>query len=309
MLLSENVNCLYCFSLLSYIKLHWGAARLNKLGNRENHKMPEDPQKILQDNDELFFADEDDEVIFAEENDDKLIFYKDEVIFSEEEKFSQNRVIDSWKVLLVDDEIEIHNVTELALNNFTFEGKNLTFLNAYSGQEAKSLIENNPDTAMILLDVIMETEDAGLEVVQYIRDILNNHLVQIILRTGQPGKLQEDQIIFRYGINDYKTKTELNRQKLVNEVTTKLREFKTIVEIEKRKRELEQNLMEKSNLCKHLNNKVEQLEKEVEQLTKEINRRDKNFQEKENEYNKIIYELNKTQKKIKQLCKTKPERK
>ncbi|MGK7917823.1 MAG: response regulator [Prochloraceae cyanobacterium] len=154
----------------------------------------------------------------------------DEVIFTEESPALEEATTESWKILLVDDEQEIHHVTQLALDDLIFEGKKLTFLSAYSGEEAKALIKQHSDTAMIFLDVVMETEDAGLDVVRYIREVLKNQFVQIILRTGQPGQVPEDVVTLNYDINDYKTKTELTRQKLMTRVITSLRVYKTLVE-------------------------------------------------------------------------------
>ena len=79
--------------------------------------------------------------------------------------------------------------------------------------------------AIILLDVIMETDDAGLEFVKYVREVLGNQLVRIILRTGQPGQVPEKSVIINYDINDYKTKTELTTSKLYTTVLTALRSF------------------------------------------------------------------------------------
>ncbi|MGL5060681.1 MAG: response regulator, partial [Microcoleus sp.] len=136
------------------------------------------------------FAEEDDVLVFAEE-DDELIFAEEEAAVAIEAA----SIEPDWKILIVDDEIEIHNITKLALNDFTFERKTITFLSAFSGKEAKEIVKENPDIALILLDVVMETEAAGLEVVKYIRDILDNKLVRIILRTGQPGQVPEDVVI------------------------------------------------------------------------------------------------------------------
>ena len=161
----------------------------------------------------------------------------DEVIFAEESPAREEETIESWKILLVDDEPAIHQVTQLALSDLIFEGKKLTFLSAYSGAQAKVLIKQHPETAMIFLDVIMETEDAGLDVVRYTREVLDNQIVQIILRTGQPGRVPEDLVTLNYDINDYKTKTDLTRQKLITKVVTSLRAYQTLVENE---RQLEQ---------------------------------------------------------------------
>jgi two-component system sensor histidine kinase ChiS len=198
---------------------------------------------IAEDDEELVFADEDDEeLVFADEDDEELISAnadENQVVFPDTNELPL-LAVNSWKVLVVDDEAEIHNVTKLVLNGFTFEGKPLTLISAYSGEEAKVLIEKNPDTALILLDVVMETDEAGLEVVKYIRNILRNLLVRIILRTGQPGQAPEDVVIINYDINDYKTKTELTTRKLFTALVAALRAFRTLTKLEESRRELAQ---------------------------------------------------------------------
>jgi adenylate cyclase len=161
------------------------------------------------------------------------------LVFIEEDAVEEKPIESSWKVLIVDDEIEIHDITKLALKEFIFENKSIKFFSAYSGKEAKEIIKNNDDIALILLDVVMETEEAGLAVVKYIRDILNNKIVRIILRTGQPGQIPEDVVIVNYDINDYKSKTELTNKKLFTTVVTALRSFSSLNQIESSKSELE----------------------------------------------------------------------
>lgn len=139
---------------------------------------------------------------------------------------------DLWKVLIVDDEEDVHILTKLVLRDYSFEGRKLQFLSAYSAEEANRIIEENPDTALLLLDVVMEEHDSGLKVVRHIRDFLDNRFVRIIIRTGQPGRAPEHEIVSRYDINDYKTKTELTSQKLFTAVTSSLRAFRDIQTIE-----------------------------------------------------------------------------
>ncbi|HEY9824529.1 MAG TPA: response regulator, partial [Stenomitos sp.] len=134
----------------------------------------------------------------------------------------------SWKILIVDDDAEVHTITQLALRDVVFDDKSLTFLSAYSAQEAQQLVQDHPDIAIIFLDVVMETDDAGLKLVEYIRETLGNLAVRIILRTGQPGQAPESMVAANYGIDDYKTKTELTAQKLTLSVLTALRAFSTL---------------------------------------------------------------------------------
>lgn len=157
---------------------------------------------------------------------------------------------DTWKVLIVDDEEEVHAVTRLVLKDFEFAGKGLTFLEAYSGEEAKKFIAAHPDTAVMFLDVVMERHCAGLEVVRYVREELKNSFVRIILRTGQPGQAPEEKVIVEYDINDYKEKTELTAQKLFTSMVASLRAYRDILTIEANRRGLEKIMEATRTICK-----------------------------------------------------------
>lgn len=171
---------------------------------------------------------------------DTILFDDDEdMLFAADDIPSVEPRNNTWKVMLVDDEEEIHNVTKLSLADFSFENKDLTFISAYSGQEATRLIEEHPDTALILLDVVMETDDAGLKVAQHIRREIGNQMVRIVLRTGQPGQAPEGAVIIDYDINDYKAKTELTTQKLFTTVVTALRAYGHVTAIDAHRREVE----------------------------------------------------------------------
>lgn len=146
-----------------------------------------------------------------------------------------------WKVLIVDDEQDIHNVTKLAFEDFSFEQKNILFLSAFSVEEAKKLIQEHPDTALILLDVVMEEDDSGLQFVKYLREELKNNMVRIILRTGQPGHAPEKKVVIDYDINDYKEKSELTVQKFYTAVVLALRSFRDLSDLEAKKKEVEKS--------------------------------------------------------------------
>jgi response regulator RpfG family c-di-GMP phosphodiesterase len=163
----------------------------------------------------------------------------DEFLFAAEPEPVQSVSNGSWKVLIVDDEPEVHAVTRLALNDFSFQQKRLEFISAYSGEEAQKILATQPDIAVVLLDVVMETDDAGLKVASYIRETLHNHFVRIILRTGQPGQAPERQVIVNYDINDYKSKTELTAQKLFTVMMSSLRSYRDIISLEQSRQGLE----------------------------------------------------------------------
>jgi DNA-binding MarR family transcriptional regulator/CheY-like chemotaxis protein len=209
----------------------------------------------------------------AIDQNDEFIFAQEDEEINPGEKTEQNTSENSWKILIVDDDVEVHNVTKLALSDFTFEGKPLTFISAYSAQEANQLIQSHPDTAIMFLDVVMETENAGLQVVQFVRDELENHLVRIILRTGQPGQAPENVVAVNYGIDDYKTKTELTSQKLSITVVTALRAFSTLMTMLESSRSLELELIQHKQAEAALRfsemrerEKVQQLEQSLQAL-------------------------------------------
>lgn len=138
-----------------------------------------------------------------------------------------------WQILIADDEDEVHTVTKVALADVVFKGRSLAFLHAHSSMDALRILENNSDIAIVLLDVVMEADDAGLRLVREIREKLGNRRLRIVLRTGQPGLAPERSVIIEHDINDYKSKTELTRQKLLTCIISALRSFDDIVSLEK----------------------------------------------------------------------------
>jgi diguanylate cyclase (GGDEF)-like protein len=202
----------------------------------------------------------------------------------------------SWKILVVDDEQQVHEVTRLALKSFKFEDKPLEIISAYSGQEAQFILDRHPDTAVLLLDVVMETSYAGLDLVKYIRENLHNFFVRIILRTGQPGEVPESSIIKGYDINDYKTKTELTQQKLFSALVTAIRSYRDIVTIEDARHEiavLNEKLQDfNRTLEETVKIRTQELEAKNRELEREVQARLK-AQEKLQEINKALDLANK----------------
>lgn len=133
-----------------------------------------------------------------------------------------------WKVLLVDDDEQMHQITKLALKNFSFQQRPLKLISAYSSEEAKAIIFREQDIALALIDVVMEKEHSGLELVRYIREELNNSIIRLVLRTGQAGQAPEDKVIQEYEIDDYKEKTELTTQKLRTLLYSMLRSYRDL---------------------------------------------------------------------------------
>ncbi|MBT9288062.1 ATP-binding response regulator [Prosthecodimorpha staleyi] len=144
-----------------------------------------------------------------------------------------------WKIAVIDDEPAVHDGTRFALYDYSLNGQGIEILTANSAEEGRRLIDRHPDLAVILLDVVMETDSAGLDLVEYIRNVARNDMVRIILRTGQPGQAPERRVIVDYDINDYKAKTELTADKLFTALTAALRSYQQLQRMEETRRGLE----------------------------------------------------------------------
>lgn len=176
---------------------------------------------------------------------DLILNTNDDLVFAKEENNENiiNSVKSFWSILIVDDDEEVHAVTKLALNDFEFDNKQLNLVSAYNEKQAKEILFENNDFAFILLDIVMDSNDSGLKIIDYIRNELKNNLIRIIIRTGQPGYAPELEIINLYDINDYKEKTELTATKLYTTTRTALSQYKQLSELENKKNEIYYNLI------------------------------------------------------------------
>ncbi len=197
------------------------------------------------DSDELFLTDQESELVEIGKKEDESL--------------------EKWKILIVDDEEDIHHVTRIALKGFTFRGKPVVFYDAYSAAEAEKILKKHPDIALILLDVVMETTNAGLDLVKIIRDKLGNKVTQIIIRTGQPGQAPERDVIVSYEINDYKTKTELTSLKLFTVALASLRAYEAVQQIGRLNEEFKLEInrhIRKEKILEHAKEKAEKSEQQ-----------------------------------------------
>ncbi len=119
-----------------------------------------------------------------------------------------------WTILVVDDEADVHAVTDMVLDKQMVLGRRLEFLHAYSAEDAITHLDNTPDIAVILLDIVMAHDTDGLDVARYARTHYHNPHTRIIVRTGQPGMLHEREAASDYGVNYYEPKTQLTAERL-----------------------------------------------------------------------------------------------
>lgn len=136
------------------------------------------------------------------------------------------------KILIVDDDQSIHDITNMALDSMSFSDFELEVFTAYSAAEAKEILHNEPDIALALIDVVMETPEAGLELVTYIRKELKNSLIRLIIRTGQANDFPQMHVIQHYDINDFKEKTELTLERLYSTIRTSIKQYQQLIELQ-----------------------------------------------------------------------------
>ena len=120
----------------------------------------------------------------------------------------------TWCVLMVDDDAAVHTVTRLALRGYEYKGRSLEFISAFSGKEGQQVFSDRQDIAVALVDVVMERDEAGLDLVDYVRRTLDNHCTRLVVRTGQPGCQSKQRVEREHEIDDYREKIDLSIQKL-----------------------------------------------------------------------------------------------
>ncbi|OQY59110.1 MAG: hypothetical protein B6245_08385 [Desulfobacteraceae bacterium 4572_88] len=206
---------------------------------------------------------------FEEENDDlfadeELSYADEDEFFADEESSEPSEESGIWKILVADDEEDVHTVTRLAIEDVVFEGKILKIMDARSGAEARQILKENPDTALVLLDVVMESHNAGLDLVRHIREELGNQMIRIVLRTGQAGHAPERKVVVDYDINDYKTKTELTSEKLFTMVISAIRSYQAFHALDAYTRDLEQKVRERTRKLEIQKEESEKLRKKAE---------------------------------------------
>ena len=163
-----------------------------------------------------------------------------------------------WKVLIVDDNEYVHSITKSVLKGFKFDNRELVLDSAYSSIEAFKILKKDPDYALVLLDVVMEVQDAGLVLAKEIRDTLHNSVTRIVLRTGEPNSAPERTVIEEYDIHDYKEKTDLSDLKLITTLISALRSYRDIKKIKDNEESLQRVVDERTRDLKELNESLEE---------------------------------------------------
>lgn len=175
---------------------------------------------------------------------------------------------DSWKVIIADDDPDVLSVTHLILRNLRYHGRKLQLIDAHSESDAIRQMREHPDAALIILDMIMENDDSGIRVIKHIRNEVNNEKIQIVLRTGQPGDFPEEELIIEHSINDYKSKTELTKPKLITTVVASLRAYETLLSLEELNKNLDKKVSERTQELEEQKKELQNAKDHLEKLNK-----------------------------------------
>jgi len=165
-----------------------------------------------------------------------------------------------WKVLITDDQEMIHVMIKHYLKNYQFQGMGLEFFDAFSGQEAKTLLRKNSDIAVVILDVVLEAPDTGFKIVQYIRETLKNKLLKIIILTGKLDLEKAKFYFMEYDIDIYCPKYDINKMFFM--ITASLRAYQNSKSIYN----LHEQLKQKLNNQKQAEKELKELNQQLEQL-------------------------------------------
>ena len=159
--------------------------------------------------------------------------------FTEEDKAPTTKPSDHWKVLSVEDDPAYQASLSFALENQRIFDRHISLLKANSAKDAAAIIAANPDISVILLDVVMETDDAGLKLVNTIREVIGNAAIRIVLLTGQPSMAPRNDVMKRYDIDDYWCKSDLSSEYLQTIITGNIRTWCHIQELNRAKQGLQ----------------------------------------------------------------------
>lgn len=174
-----------------------------------------------------------------------------------------------WKILVVDDDPDVHDVTKIAVAGYEFEERPFELLHALSAQEARDMLKTHDDIAVALIDVVMESDTAGLGLVRWIRSELGNKFTRLILRTGQPGYAPQTDVIMKFDIDGYAEKAELSRTKLITTIITSLRGYTLVMSLEANRQKLKQlnahlsSIVEKNGLSEFADTALKHFEELV----------------------------------------------
>jgi len=155
----------------------------------------------------------------------------DALIFADEDETDQDVAPEytlPWRILIVDDDADVHQSTLFSLGGETVLGRPLHFHHAYSRAEAIEVLSKSDGIALVLLDVVMETPEAGFELAKHIREDIANNEIRIVIRTGQPATMSEQNAKNAKNINRFVMKSQLTHSLFLDVVRSEIEQFRAL---------------------------------------------------------------------------------
>lgn len=169
----------------------------------------------------------------------------DRIVFRPEDNASLPR-LKPWRILTIDDDIDFQASLQHTLKGANILDRPVELHLANGRQSAAHLLARDRDFAVILVDVVMETDDAGLRLIKGIREMLGMVEPRIILLTGQPGFAPIEDVMRDYDLSDYCLKSDLAKRGLKNILTGAIRAYHQLATINGARKGL-QLILEASN--------------------------------------------------------------
>lgn len=161
-----------------------------------------------------------------------------ELAFLEQEEAAATAVDGAWKLLVVDTDPQVHENVRQALADYRFDNGRVEILSAGSAGDARALLGEHADIAVVLLEAVLETDTAGLELIPYIRQELANPYTRVIVCTAHPDRVPEDKVVEAYDVNDYRTRAHFTADRLRTSLTMAVRTYASLLALATSRKEL-----------------------------------------------------------------------
>lgn len=132
------------------------------------------------------------------------------------------------KILIVDDHDDFRNsLKELLEDEFLKQGEKLEIMGAKTEGFAKLLLKDNPDIKVTLLDYVMEYDNSGQRIFNFIKEEIK-HKTRVIYLTGAVRETDQKIIEKRDNVDDYINKNPLDIDKIATSINRRLTTYEEL---------------------------------------------------------------------------------
>lgn len=143
--------------------------------------------------------------------------------------------ISNWNILIVDEDESTHLRIKENTKDLKFEDMDIIYYSAYTIKEAVSILKEEDEMALVLIDVNIGGKDLGLKLVSYIREGLDLLDIRIVIMLEDEHFNFKEDLILEYDINGYGKKSEFFYHKIKTLIVSALRSYRDIRRIRNNK--------------------------------------------------------------------------